>query len=118
MIINSIVDEGLLHLLKQADPKLQPNPHVIDCMIKQFFSKAIEALNRNDKKLVMDVYESTLSLPQTETEINLNIQGYYLDGGLLVSNESLLICFKRTKPCLLKVLNEVEAARMRTILPK
>jgi hypothetical protein len=75
-------------------------------------------LNYQDKKFALELYEETLLLPLTETELYLNKQGYYMDRSLRENNENLVICFKRTKPCLLKTLNPREADRMQAILPR
>ena len=84
-------------------------------MIQRFAARASFVLTHQDPKEALDLYEETAALPQTQSEIELNTQGFQIDWNLIVNN--LLICFKGTKPCVLKTLNSKEALRMGEILP-
>ena len=86
-------------------------------MIKQFPAQSSFAFVAQDPKIASDIYKSTLLLPQTETEVDLQTKGIYINGALPAHNEKSVLCFKGTKPCLLKTLTVKESNRMESILP-
>ena len=71
-------------------------------------------LQSKDKKFAYDIYEDAEKLPQTQTEQELIVNGYILNGNLIRDNDNLLICFEEStcKPRVLKTLTENEYNRM------
>ena len=51
------------------------NPHVITRAKKRFSQRVNIALAENNAEFALEIYQDTLELPQTETEIDLHIQG-------------------------------------------
>jgi hypothetical protein len=64
-----------------------------------FSAQVLQAVNEQRPNLAREIYEKALALPQTETEKQLEVVGYILNGQLHVGNESLVMCHKGTKPC-------------------
>eukprot|EP01118_Nematostelium_gracile_P011264 TRINITY_DN3974_c0_g1_i3.p1 TRINITY_DN3974_c0_g1~~TRINITY_DN3974_c0_g1_i3.p1 ORF type:complete len:323 (-),score=28.89 TRINITY_DN3974_c0_g1_i3:406-1374(-) len=102
-------------LVKSADPHLEVNPHIIERCLKHYFEKAEGSIRYKDMEFALSLYYDTAALPQTETETQLGLKGYEVNGPLIRGNESLLICFRDTRPCILKTLSIKEAQRIRQL---
>lgn len=99
-------------MVQRYDPKLKINPHVLDRAIKRYAAQIALAFSNNDAQLAFEIYDETASLPQTQTELALKVQGYEINGSLFTGNDNLVICFKDTVPCILKVLKNEEMERL------
>jgi serine/threonine protein kinase len=84
------------------------DPHVVARARKRFGLEVIQCVNENNRELALRVYEDALNLPQTKTEVAFKISGYELNGNY---NSALIICFRGTFTCLLKILTNREIER-------
>jgi len=103
-------------LIKKQDARIEINPHVITRARKRYALRVNSALIEMNPKLALEIYEDTLTLPQTATENDLILKGYQINGPLIAHNEELLICFdENSVPSVLKALKPQEFNRMKAI---
>jgi serine/threonine protein kinase len=100
-------------LVRQRDPRIAINLHVIDRVIKRFAPRVQLAVAGMDPELAYDIYDEAHRLPATYTELELNTDfGYQINGNLIRDNDNLVICFKDTTPYILKILTTKEYKAM------
>jgi len=87
------------------------NPNVVARARRRFSSQMFLAIAEQKVESAIQVYEQTLALPQTATELILNVEGYELNGPWHAGNDNLIICYKGTVPHLLKALTPKEITR-------
>ena len=84
-------------------------------MRRRFSGQVIQAVNEQLPDLAREIYLQAEALPQTETEQQLNIIGYKLNGLLYAGNDAFVVCYKGTKTYLLKALTPKEHLRARAL---
>ena len=84
-------------------------------MRRRFSGEVIQAVNEQLPDLAREIYLQAEALPQTETEQQLNIIGYKLNGLLYAGNDAFVVCYKGTKTYLLKALTPKEHLRARAL---
>ncbi len=69
------------------------------------------AIRTNDEELLASAYEDALKLPSVQTTMEIEKNGFVLDGVLISGNDNLQICFKRSAPHVLKICSAQEYER-------
>lgn len=87
------------------------NVNVLSRMRRRFSGQVNLAITENSAAAARDIYDQTLALPQTETEQDLIVAGYSLNGLWSAGNEAFIICYKGTRTFLLKALTPKESER-------
>lgn len=92
------------------------NQNVLRRALAFFSSRMALALSNQKPEWAADAYLQTELLPSTDTKKNLSQTGILVNGELLSGHESLLICFKKTVPHILKCISQQEQERLTAIL--
>ena len=100
-----------------AKGKQDIQPGVVARCRRRFGSLVQQAVSENSLEIAQMAYDQAAALPQTNTEHQLLIEGYTLNG-LCFYNENLVICYKDTFAKLLKVLSPKEMERGSVFLAK
>jgi hypothetical protein len=100
--------QGLEDLLSLTGPY---NSNLIPRMRRRFSGQMIQAVNEQLPNLARDIYLQTEALPQTETEHQLILSGYQMNGLWHAGNDAFVMCYKGTKTFLLKAQTEKEHHR-------
>lgn len=87
-------------------------------MISRFSDKVLLATQNRDGGIAREYYDYAEKLPQTKTVTQLKIDGIYINGTLISHNEHILVCFKGTVPCILKITTQIEAKRLEKLKEK
>eukprot|EP01039_Chlorochromonas_danica_P012145 gene12145-13810_t len=80
-------------------------------MVRKFGWSVDIAIRTNDTELLAGAYEDALKLPSVQTTVELERNGFVLDGVLINGNDNLQICFKRSVPHVLKICSPQEYER-------
>ncbi len=80
-------------------------------MIGKFGLKVDLAVRTNDAILLACAYEDALMFPSVQTTIEMERNGFVLDGMLINGNDNLQICFKQSVPHVLKICSREEYER-------
>lgn len=94
----------------------QINQNVLRRALAFFSSRMALALSNQKPEWAADAYWQTELLPSTDTKADLSLTGILVNGELLPGHESLLICFKKTVPHILKCISLQEQERLTAIL--
>jgi serine/threonine protein kinase len=87
------------------------NTHAVSRMVKKYSVIVDLAIRNGDDELLADCYRDALSLPSVQTSLELENNGFILDGVLISANKNLQICFKKSVPHVLKVCSREEYTR-------
>lgn len=87
------------------------DPNAVSRMVRKFGWSVDIAIRTNDTQLLRGAYEDAKKLPSVQTSIELERNGFVLDGVLINGNENLQICFKGSVPHVLKVCSPQEYER-------
>lgn len=87
------------------------NHHVLARMRRRFSAQVNLAITERSADSARGIYDQTVALPQTETEHQLYVEGYKMNGLLHLGNEAFIICYKATRAFLLKALTIKESDR-------
>ena len=79
------------------------NPNAVSGMVRKFGWNVDIAIRTNDTELLAGAYEDALKLPSVQTTVELERNGFVLDGVSINSNDNMQICFKRSVPYVLKI---------------
>lgn len=93
-------------------------PGVVARCRRRFGNMVLQAIQENSSEVASMAYEQAAALPQTNTELQLKIEGYELNGPWNGCDEKFIICYKDTFAKLLKVLSSKEFQRGSTFLAK
>jgi serine/threonine protein kinase len=110
-----IVQLRLEELLFSTGPY---NSNLVPRMRGRFSGQVIQAVNEQDAELARDIYLQAEAHPQTETEHQLEIIGYQMNGPWHVGYEAFVMCYQGTKAYLLKSLTNKEYLRASTLQQK
>lgn len=85
--------------------------HVVQRARRRFSAQILLAISERRVDSAVQIYEQTLALPQTATELMLKLEGYQVNGPWREGIDNLVICHKGTIPHLLKGLSPKEISR-------
>ena len=92
------------------------NPNLIPRMRRRYGSLVTQALLEQNSTVARDAYEQTEILQQTETEIDLRVDGYTVNGNFNAGNDAFIILHKGWNCYLLKSMTDKESARATNLL--
>jgi len=87
------------------------NSNAVQRMIRKFGFSVDIAIRTDDSALLASVYDDALKLPSVQTTLEMERNGFVLDGILIDGNDSLQICFKKSVPHVLKICTPQEYER-------
>ena len=85
-------------------------------MRRRYGSLVTQALFEQRSDIARDAYEQTEILPQTETETQLLMVGYSVNGNFSAGNDAFIILHKKFDSYLLKAMTVRESTRARALL--
>jgi hypothetical protein len=100
--------KNMRELIKAAGKKTV-EPGVLRRAEIRFATRITNALMQQDPESALDIYEDAYCLPKTSTEISLAERNIRLNGGFM---GGLLICFEKTVPHVLKIVESEEKDRL------
>ena len=102
---------GFEELLAMRIPETKIKAGVVLRCRRRLGSLVQQAVSEQNPDVAKQAYDEAGALPQTQTEKDLAVEGYILNGALHAGNSSILMCWKGTLPRLLKTLTEKEFNR-------
>ena len=87
------------------------NAHIVKRMRAKFGTQILQAVNERDSDLAKEMYLEAYDLPQTSTEAYLKETFGYELNGMFHSNPHLIVCYKKCKTFILKILDKRELSR-------
>ncbi len=100
--------KGFEDLLRTNVPEFTAG--VVNRCRRRLGNMVLQAVCEQNINVAVEAYNQALTMPQTETEIRLAIDGFTLNGPWR-EGSPLLVCFRGAVPHLLKALTERENAR-------
>lgn len=85
---------------------------VVQRMRQRFPEQVALLLIERNAGFARDIYQQTLALPQTDTELYLQQQGIVPAQRVFVNNEALLAAYRGTKPLVIKMLQSQQYHRL------